>query len=47
MLKIRAESSKIIVASFYGGIFIYQTQIPEKYDTTAVDTTATLTTPVL
>jgi hypothetical protein len=45
--KIQAESLKIIGASFLGGIFILQNQIPEKYDRPAVDTPATLTTPVL
>jgi len=45
--KIRAESSKIIVASYLGVIFICQIQIPEKYDTVALDTPANLTTPVL
>jgi len=47
MPTIRKESSKIIVASLLGGLFMCQTKIPEKCHTSTVATPATLTTSVL
>jgi len=45
--KIRTEGSKIIVANFRSGLFMFQTQKAEQYDKPIVAAPATLNGPVL